>query len=451
MKSDIKDNKDVIAPPKKRQSSVRKVVLAQHTDSVKLYHSKKEESEARKAEEQPTRLKKKVSGELERSNIGNRGVIPTSPRNRGSFAPVDSLRHHRVVYNQAAEKDLDETKQQESELDLLKGVIQSFREAKSFEERKEAAEKIIGRKDAFEQRGNYSHFLDLAQDITDNPAKHCAMGDFILPVRLKTDKQEAERLKSYMRALSEGLTESLTEDISKITVLYSILQIDHNFIVDQKKGEIERSCENAVRFITECVKAKNCDNGLVDPLNQQKLLQAILEMPLVLHLIEGYTDKVVANDYFMLLAYGSYLKERDPEFIDRWFKQHELAEKFTNELRALIQSEGEFEGRLPAFKESMREYSIIVAENFIKDLKMLPDSGEQKYGDKTKEEASKKMKKYLVELGDRLATEEHEEGAVSTVQAIEDPKKRTFVERLEEAKAIKSVASTTLPSAGKGC
>ncbi|KIE05453.1 hypothetical protein NF27_DR00180, partial [Candidatus Jidaibacter acanthamoeba] len=267
-------------------------------------------------------------------------------------------------------------------------LITNFRDAESPKDQKKAAIAIVNQSELFEE--NYLHFLKLANDMVANRKKYENNGYFVNPILPLGEKDQADEVYTFMLRLAENSTKSLTARTDSLIPPGNICCIGVNFINDDKKdGAYTRKVGGIKEFLNEC-------NTAVCSIEKVTALLEVITVkyPLTMHLITPLEESI-ASDYRPMFKHGSYFMERDSEFAQRWIKHQGLKKQFKIELINFISLGME---KPDKFEDEMRNISKIVAGFYIKDLIMMPDDEDKKYGTKTREEAIEKIETHVREL-----------------------------------------------------
>ncbi|AIF81296.1 hypothetical protein I862_03680 [endosymbiont of Acanthamoeba sp. UWC8] len=267
-------------------------------------------------------------------------------------------------------------------------LITNFRDAESPKARKKAAIAIVNQSDLFEE--NYLHFLKLANDMVANREKYENNGYFVNPILPLDRKDQADEVYTFMLRLAENSTKSLTARTDSLIPPGNIVCIGVNFVNDDKKdGAYTRKVGGIKEFLNEC-------NTAVCSIEKVTALLEVITVkyPLTMHLITPLEESI-ASDYRPMFKHGSYFKERDSEFAQRWIEHQGLKKQFKIELNNFISLGMENPDK---FEDEMRNISKIVAGFYIKDLIMMPDDEDRKYGTKTREQAIEKIKTHVSKL-----------------------------------------------------
>ncbi|MBA8667446.1 hypothetical protein H1Q59_06040 [Holosporaceae bacterium 'Namur'] len=267
-------------------------------------------------------------------------------------------------------------------------LIINFRDAEAPKDRKKAAIAIVNQNELFEE--NYLHFLKLANDMVANREKYENNGYFVNPILPLDRKEQADEVYTFMLRLAENSTKSLTARTDSLIPPGNIVCIGVNFINDDKKdGAYTRKVGGIKEFLNEC-------NTAICSIEKVKALLEVITVkyPLTMHLITPLEESI-ASDYRPMFKHGTYFMERDPEFAQRWIEHQGLKKQFKIELTNFISLGME---KPDKFEDKMRNISKIVAEFYIKDLIMMPDDEDRKYGTKKREEAIEKIEIHVREL-----------------------------------------------------
>jgi hypothetical protein len=275
-------------------------------------------------------------------------------------------------------------------------LIDNFRNAVDGKELAKAAKEIVKYEKSFENE--HKHFLITSKNIS----RKITNGEVIDPVddkRLSVGSEPdpqgnlrltKEEFESYKKDLENGKTQSLQKISNVKSANHFNLsgdnnQIGTNFLNGKYKndkpnlevkrqagGDFERGVDNGVLKFLKDVRSSMPENNQPSTAQMNALAEVIVQKyPLTMHLLNPNRGKdTLNNDRGVLLTYGSDIRLKDPEYIQRWEARTKLKAEFSDRMADFIKKGMNDPEKMEQY---MQDCSNQVAEMYKKDLQTTPD------------------------------------------------------------------------------